>query len=85
MAYAVEILPTALKELDRLPPIVRQRLIQRVDALATQPRPSGIKRMVGDPGVFRLRVGEYRALYRIDDMAQRVIVERVGHRKDVYR
>jgi mRNA interferase RelE/StbE len=85
VAYAVEILPAALRELDRLPPAVRQRLIQRLDALALQPRPSGIKRVVGAPGVYRIRVGEYRAIYRIDDPSRRVIVERVGHRKDVYR
>lgn len=85
MAYTVEILPTALKELDGPPPLVQQRVMQRLDALAIQPRPSGIKRMVGDSGVLRLRVGDYRALYRIDERVQRVIVERVGHRADIYR
>ena len=85
MAYTVEILPAALKELDGLPSAIQRRLAQRIDALASEPRPSGIKRLVGAPGVFRLRVGEFRVLYRIDDPVQRVTVEKVGHRRDVYR
>jgi mRNA interferase RelE/StbE len=85
VTYEIEILPAALREIDAIPGQARQRIIQRIDALAAQPRPSGVVAMTGSGGALRIRVGDYRVVYRVDDQAKKVTVERVGHRRDVYR
>jgi mRNA interferase RelE/StbE len=85
MAYSVLLSPTARRQLEKLPPGIRQRMRSALARLADDPRPPGIKAMEDEPGLFRLRVGEYRATYRIDDAGQSVRVEQVGHRRDIYR
>ncbi len=84
--YAVATLPAALRTLQSLPPNIRERIRDRLDALATDPRPHGIKALQGGAkGYLRLRVGDYRAIYRVDDDRLSVLVVAVGHRRDVYR
>jgi len=85
MAYSVWILPTAQKELARLPNRVQHRMIDRLDSLERQPRPHGIQKLKGDLDNYRIRVGDYRVLYRIDEDRKAVFVYAVGHRKDVYK
>lgn len=55
-----------------------------IDALAEDPKPPGAIKLQGREG-YRLRVGDYRVLYRVDDEAQEVLITRVGHRRNVYR
>ena len=55
-----------------------------IDRLADDPRPAGIKPVVGEPGAFRIRVGDYRVLYEIEDDRLVVVVVKIAHRSTVY-
>ena len=84
MSYSLYLLPTASKDLARLPKEAYLRCRETLLALSNNPHPSGCKKLVGEDG-YRVRVGEYRILYRIDEPSKRVYLYRVKHRKDVYR
>ena len=81
--YQIEIAPVALKQLGKLDRQVRERVGRAIDALASDPRPANCKQLTGHPG-YRIRVGDYRVLYLVDDVAKVVSVQRVGHRREVY-
>lgn len=83
-SYSVFIKPSAAKELGRVPLKDRRRLARRIAALANDPRPPGCEKLAGEDA-YRLRQGNYRMLYTIEDEILTVIVIRVGDRKDVYR
>jgi mRNA interferase RelE/StbE len=85
VAYRLEITPAAERDLRALPAAILARLDARIWALADNPRPRGVEPIRGRRGGLRLRVGNYRILYTVDDAQQVVIVGRVGHRRDVYR
>jgi mRNA interferase RelE/StbE len=72
------------KAIARLPEDTYQRMNDAIDALADDPRPPGCEKLSGREG-YRIRVGEWRAIYRVDDQQRRVDVVRVAHRRDVYR
>jgi mRNA interferase RelE/StbE len=82
--YAVNIKPSARKELESLSDRLLARLIVKIDGLAAEPRPSGCKKLRGYKDLWRIRLGEYRVVYIIDDLRKLVSVTRVAHRKDVY-
>lgn len=84
MAYQVIIKKPVEKELDSLSAKLRERIIQRLLALEETPRPQGVKKLQGEES-YRLRIGDYRALYSIDDKKKEVLVYAVGHRREVYR
>jgi len=84
-AYVVQYDPRAMKELTKLDrPIVR-RIVKAVDGLGVQPRPRGSHSLVGYPGLWRIRIGDYRVVYAIRDAELVVLALRVAHRRDVYR
>jgi mRNA interferase RelE/StbE len=64
---------------------VQQRIDTAILALAMEPRPRGVRKMQGGHDQYRIRVGDYRILYRIDDSQRRVLIVHIGHRRDVYR
>lgn len=64
--------------------MLRERICARIDALALDPRPPGAVRLAGRDD-FRIRVGEYRIVYAIDDAERLVIVARIAHRREAYR
>ena len=82
--YAVEFLPSAVRTLAKLEPVVRRRIARRIDRLAEDPR-SGAVKLRGVDDVWRARVGDYRILYLIEDDRFVVVVISVGDRRDVYR
>ena len=82
--YRVEILPSALKELAELPAKVRRRADERIQGLAHNPRPPGCKKLKGEEDQYRVALGAYRIVYRIQDAVLLVTVLRVQHRKDAY-
>jgi mRNA interferase RelE/StbE len=84
MRYQVIIKRSAEKELFALPASVRERIAPRLLALEDVPRPAGIKKLQGEDG-YRLRVGDYRVLYTIDDQSHEVMIYAIGHRREVYR
>lgn len=83
-SYNVEIKRSAAKELEHLPPKDRTRIIARIRALATDPRPAGCEKLSGQDR-YRVRQGNYRILYEIDDTVVLVVVVRIAHRREVYR
>jgi mRNA interferase RelE/StbE len=83
--YDVLIKPSALKELDSVGSRrLRRALAARIQALAADPRPTGCRKLAGGDR-YRVRSGEYRVVYSVDDAQRAVLVVKVGHRKDVYR
>ncbi|MCE3010953.1 MAG: type II toxin-antitoxin system RelE/ParE family toxin [Proteobacteria bacterium] len=82
--YSVFILPTAQKEILALPKPARERVMKVIVSLEQNPRPSSCKKLVGTDA-WRVRVGEYRIVYSIEDKVLQIEVVRVAHRKDVYR
>ena len=84
MPYTVVLKRQAERELDALPEATRQRIARRLLALEHEPRPRGSRKLQGPAG-RRLRVGDYRILYEVDDTDQKVVVLAVGHRREVYR
>jgi len=84
MAYALTILKRAQKELASLPKEDYQRVRDAIIKLADTPRPDGTLKMTGRPA-WRIRVGDYRVIYEIDDDKAVISVIHIGHRSDVYR
>ena len=83
MNYAVSILRRAQKELGQLPSQTFERACDAIRSLAGNPRPPGCRKLVGRDG-RRIRVGDYRVIYQIDDSARTILVLHVGHRRDIY-
>ncbi len=81
----VEITRDALKTLAKLDKPVRRRLQAAIDRLAEEPRPAGVVALRARPGHLRLRVGEWRVVYRIEDDRLVVIVVDLGHRREIYQ
>jgi mRNA interferase RelE/StbE len=84
MAYQVIIKRSAEKELDGFSTRMRERIVGHLLTLEDNPRPVGIKKLQGEDD-FRLRVGDYRVLYTIDDHRKLVTIFAVGHLLSVYR
>lgn len=84
MNYHILVLPRALKELGSLPKDAYERVRDAIRSLANDPRPPGCLKLAGREG-WRMRVGDYRVLYEIDDQRKAVMVLHIGHRRDVYR
>lgn len=85
MAYSVALAPAAARRLRGLPRSAQGRLLPAIADLANDPRPPGVKKLSGEGELYRLRVGDYRVVYGIDDAAQTVTVVKVGDRREVYR
>ena len=85
-AYVVQLKPAAERDLKKVKDqAILRRLVRAIDGLAINPRPSGVTRLQGDTAILRIRVGDYRIPYTVEDAAVLVLVIRVGHRRDVYR
>jgi mRNA interferase RelE/StbE len=85
VAYRLQDTAAARRDLQALPREILRRIEARIQALAEHPRPRGVERVRGTPGGLRVRVGDYRILYTVDDAQQVVTIGRVRHRRDVYR
>ena len=84
MTYRVEYRSPARRQLRRLDAAVQMRIVAVVEKLATDPYPSGCRKLQGRPG-YRLRVGDYRIVYDIHHRVVTVEIIDIGHRKDIYR
>jgi mRNA interferase RelE/StbE len=83
-SYKVALTSSATKELNKLPGQLVARIVMRLDNLAANPRPPGCKKMQGGDREWRIRIGDYRAVYTIDDAKLLVEVTRIRHRSGVY-
>jgi mRNA interferase RelE/StbE len=84
LSYLVEIKKSAGKALDDIPHYDRERILEAIVGLKTNPRPGGCKKLSGREG-WRIRSQNYRIIYDIDDGTKRVLIQVIGHRRDVYR
>ena len=85
MSYQILIERRAQREIVRLPLAVMRRVTAAINGLMSQPRPPGCKKLSGSRDEWRVRVGDYRILYEINDRVHEVRVYAVGHRREVYR
>lgn len=84
--YSLSIKASAAKELEAIhEKATLSRLIEKIESLATQPRPLGSEKLAGRPNLYRVRQGNYRVIYSVDDQSRVIDVIKVGHRRDVYR
>jgi mRNA interferase RelE/StbE len=84
MAYTVIVAPAAKRDLKRLPAEALRRVAEAIDHLADEPRPHGSVKLQGATDLYRIRIGDYRVVYQIHDRQLRVLIVRVGHRRDIY-
>jgi mRNA interferase RelE/StbE len=84
MAYRVTITPRARRALGGLSGDIYERISSALRSLSIDPRPAGCRRLAGFPA-WRLRIGDYRVVYEINDVDEAVEVTAIGHRRDIYR
>jgi len=83
--YSISFARSARKELERLSHDVADRILAKVETLAENPRPAGVIKLHGQENLWRVRIGDYRVIYSIDDLSKAVDVSVIRHRRDVYR
>jgi mRNA interferase RelE/StbE len=85
MSYTILFKETARKELNTLPDKILKKVLSTIEALSINPRPTGVKKLKGKgENLWRIRVGDYRVIYLIDDIVRIVNIRRIGNRRDVY-
>lgn len=85
MSYKVEISKRALKQLNKLSSEFQERIQAKIDDLASEPGPNGVKKLKNRENGYRIRVGDYRILYDIYDDILLITVVEIGHRSKVYK
>lgn len=83
MSYVIFLKRSAEKDLNHLPTRIHDRIVEHLISLKEDPRPIGVKKLRGREG-YRIRVGDYRILYSIDDLKKKVEVLSIAHRREVY-
>lgn len=84
MAYKIIVKPSAQKDLDKLSDKELKRIVSRLEQLKINPRPIGVQKLSDEEG-YRLRSGNYRILFIINDKIKNIFIFRIKHRKDVYK
>lgn len=82
--YRVEFTTAAAREVRKLDPPLRRRVLAGIAELERDPRPHGVRKLAGHDNAWRVRIGDYRVLYEVSDAQIVVTVVRVAHRRDVY-
>lgn len=82
--YKLVFSASAKKELLSLPNTIAARILAKIELLAELPRPSGAKKLVGYKHFWRIRIGDYRVIYSIDEKQITIDILRIAHRKEVY-
>lgn len=85
MSYRVLVSPSAVPQLRKLDPMARRRVQAVIELLASNPRPPGAVKLVGGAGEYRVRSGDYRVVYDVEDDVLVVLVIALGHRRDLHR
>lgn len=84
-SYTISLASSAERDLRKLDRQAVPRIAAAIDALAGDPRPKGCRKLAGSVQTYRIRVGDHRVIYSVDDGSREVVVQRVRHRKDAYR
>lgn len=87
MTYTIVLTKAAERGLVGIPRADQKRIARRIDALAEDPRPDGVRKLQGAEDTYRIRVGDYRVLYEVADAVITITITiiRVAHRRDAYR
>ncbi len=85
MTYSILLAPPAERQLRSLTDLVQKRIVKRLKSLRENPRPQGTKKLTGEEDLYRIRDGDCRIIYTIQDKELIVLVVKIGNRKDVYR
>jgi len=85
MTYRIEFVNQSAKQFRTLPVQIQEQLKAKIDALSTNPRPYGVTKLTGEDDLYRIRSGDYRIIYTIQDRQLLILVVKIGHRRDVYR
>jgi mRNA interferase RelE/StbE len=83
--YGITFKRSAQKELAGISKPYNQNIVVAIDKLAEDPRPDGVKKLKGEDNAYRIRVGDYRIIYTIEDVIKIVEIQRIRHRKDAYK
>lgn len=83
--YAIVFARSARKELEALSPPLVQRIFPRIENLAMSPRPHGCRKLEGEMNLWRIRIGDYRVIYSVNDDSRIVDVIAIRHRREAYR
>jgi mRNA interferase RelE/StbE len=83
--YEILLERRAEKDLKKLPSVLFQRIIEKIQSLAENPKPQGSRKITGSKNDWRIRIGDYRAIYEIDKKEKRVKIMRIRHRREAYR
>lgn len=84
-SYAVTFARSARRELENLDGSLAKRVISRIEGLAQEPRPTGARKLQGEQNLWRIRIGDHRVIYNVDDRKRIVDIVRIRHRREVYR
>ncbi|MGA7614915.1 MAG: type II toxin-antitoxin system RelE/ParE family toxin [Thermoanaerobaculia bacterium] len=82
--YRITVKPSAAKEFDELAPTIASRIEAKIAALSSNPRPPGVKKLKGALDLWRIRAGDWRVIYAIDDRKRAVDIVRIRHRSKAY-
>jgi mRNA interferase RelE/StbE len=85
LKYRVELVPSAARAFNKLDPRTQLRIERKIDMLVDDPRPPGVKLLSSEERIYRLRAGDFRILYQINDNVLVILVIAIGNRRDVYR
>ncbi|MGQ0556703.1 MAG: type II toxin-antitoxin system RelE family toxin [Nitrospiraceae bacterium] len=85
MAYSILLALPAERQLRSFSSAIQKRLVKRIKTLQHDPRPSGVKKLVGEDDLYRIRDGDFRIIYTIQDKELIVLIVKIGNRKEVYR
>ena len=86
MAYDIQLKPAANRGLKKCSKSIQRRIRSKIDALADDPRPAGVEKLSrGDEDYYRVRCGDYRIIYEIEDESARILVIVIGHRREIYK
>ncbi|MGB3642300.1 MAG: type II toxin-antitoxin system RelE/ParE family toxin [Rivularia sp. (in: cyanobacteria)] len=69
----------------KLSPDIQAKIIEKLEGLAEEPRPAGVRKLQGEDNLYRVRSGDYRIIYEIQDDILLILVAKIGHRRDVYK
>jgi len=85
MSHRVVLTKRACRDLKQFIPAVYTRIIKRIEQLATDPRPPGARKITDTADRYRIRIGDYRVIYQVEDDRLLILVIRVRHRREAYR
>lgn len=85
MSYTVQVRNSLKKDVKKIPAKILQEIYRIIEQLAKNPRGEGVQKIKGSDNLYRIRVGDYRVIFEIDDKEKTVLIVYIRHRKDAYR